>query len=93
MKKITLFLLTLITSVVVWAQDPYFEVTDGSFASGDVTLKATFPGYSSVVMNPDEEWSSATLRYGSKSVQYVYSRNGNITSGGVIPSASTSTTT
>lgn len=38
----------LITSIASWAAEPYFEVVSGSFASGNVTVKATFPDATSV---------------------------------------------
>ena len=37
-------MLTLIVSVTTWAAEPYFEVLRGSFQSGNVTVKVTFPG-------------------------------------------------
>lgn len=43
MKKLLLFLMLLVTSITSWAEDPYFEVIDGSFSSGNVTVKFTFP--------------------------------------------------
>lgn len=43
MKKFLLLMITLVISVTAWAADPYFEVTSGSFASGNVTVKMTFP--------------------------------------------------
>lgn len=42
-KKLFIFFLTLLVSVTSWAADPYFEVIGGSFASGNVTVKFTFP--------------------------------------------------
>ena len=42
-KKLFIFFLTLLVSVTSWAEDPYFEVIGGSFASGNVTVKFTFP--------------------------------------------------
>lgn len=33
----------IVTSIATWAEDPYFEVVGGSFASGNVTVKFTFP--------------------------------------------------
>lgn len=33
----------IVTSIASWAADPYFEVVSGSFASGNVTVKFTFP--------------------------------------------------
>lgn len=43
MKKLLLFMMLLVTSITSWAEDPYFEVISGSFASGNVTVKFTFP--------------------------------------------------
>lgn len=43
MKKFLLFLMLLVTSIASWAADPYFEVISGSFSSGNVTVKFTFP--------------------------------------------------
>lgn len=48
MKKILLLMLTLVMSVTTWAADPYFEVISGSFQSGNVTLKVTFPDATSL---------------------------------------------
>lgn len=48
MKKILLLMLTLIVSVTTWAAEPYFEVVSGSFQSGNVTLKVTFPDATSL---------------------------------------------
>lgn len=36
-------MMLLVTSIASWAEDPYFEVISGSFASGNVTVKFTFP--------------------------------------------------
>lgn len=82
MKKIFLMMLTLVMSITAWAQDPYFEIVDGSYASGKVTIKVTFPERTSVTMNPDEDWCAISLRYASTSLQYAYNRNGKITSEG-----------
>lgn len=48
MKKLLLFLMLLVTSITTWAADPYFEVVSGSFQSGNVTLKVTFPDATSL---------------------------------------------
>lgn len=67
----------LVTSIASWAEDPYFEVIDGSFASGNYTLKVTFPDASSVEYTN----SSLSLSNGDNSV-YSYditSENNTIT--------------
>lgn len=46
----------IVTSIASWAEDPYFEVVSGSFASGNVTVKATFPDATSVTPSSGTVW-------------------------------------
>lgn len=67
----------IVTSIASWAEDPYFEVIDGSFASGNVTVKATFPDATSVegvsgawvylIYNGNKNWNNGTSLYASGS--------------------------
>lgn len=47
-RKFLLLLMLIMTSVASWAADPYYEIVSGSFASGNVTVKVTFPDAGSV---------------------------------------------
>ncbi|MBQ0075222.1 MAG: hypothetical protein KBT34_13655 [Prevotella sp.] len=60
MKKFLLFLMLLVTSIASWAADPYFEVISGSFESGNVTLKITFPDATTVAISSGD-WDGLSL--------------------------------
>lgn len=70
MKKLLLFMMMLITSIASWAEDPYFEVVSGSFASGNVTVKFTFPEATtvevtgSIYLDHSDKPSGAITAYG-----------------------------
>ena len=51
----------LITSITTWAADPYYEIIDGGFDEGTVTVKITFPAGTRIQM--ENESSTIDLRY------------------------------
>lgn len=58
-----------VTSIATWAADPYFEVISGSFASGNVTVKATFPDATSVTNSSSTVW--VYLNYNGSSLVHT----------------------
>lgn len=63
-------MMMLITSIASWAEDPYFEVVSGSFASGNVTVIFTFPEATtvevtgSIYLDHSDKPSGAITAYG-----------------------------
>lgn len=43
MKKILFVMMLVLTSILTWAADPYYEIIDGGFDEGTVTVKITYP--------------------------------------------------
>lgn len=66
----------LVTSITTWAADPYFEVVSGSFASGNVTVKVTFPDAESVT-GANGAW--VYLDYDGNGNYLCYANGGNLT--------------
>lgn len=74
-RKFLLLLMLIMTSVASWAADPYYEIVSGSFASGNVTVKATFPDATTVTPGSGA-W--IYLDYNGNGNNLCYANGGNL---------------
>lgn len=82
MKKLLLLFMLIVTSIASWAAEPYFEVIDGSFASGNVTLKITFPEATSVAVDGSVGLYHPENTPSYAAVAYAYDFYGDVTTDG-----------
>lgn len=76
MKRLFFLMLTIIMSAASWSAEPYFEVTDGSFASGNVTLKITFPEATTVSI-ASGNWNGLSLYHPDNATIYSLASTSN----------------
>lgn len=81
MRKLLLLLMLLVTSITTWAAEPYFEVVSGSFASGNVTLKVTFPDATSLEIGTTSlrhtDWDLVAHGYSPVAYDFHPTKEGN----------------
>lgn len=81
-RKFLLLLMLIMTSVASWAADPYYEIVSGSFASGNVTLKVTFPEATSVVLE-GTYGAGLYMEHAGTDVSAAYDFAGTLTTDGI----------
>lgn len=62
-------MMLVLTSILTWAADPYYEIIDGGFDEGTVTVKITFPAGTRIQLEDDQ--SKIDLRYDDLEHKYI----------------------